>query len=154
MESGRLCLHEEQESVYSAEDDVTSFLEKKWRIKFHVIFLFIYVVTFTATVCAMSLSSGPPPVTTDMNDINKVYLTIPPNDTLTCRPFHRFALSEELYISVCADKRPTLIQINQYVDRKPGACATFLTKTQWLYLKRTEGHLEKSIMEFENITKH
>ena len=107
MESGRLCLHEEQESVYSAEDDVSSFVEKKWRIKFHVIFLFIYVVTFTATVCAMSLSSGPPPKTTDMNDINKVYLTIPPNDTLACRPFHRFALSEELYISVCADKRPT-----------------------------------------------
>ena len=53
-----------------------------------------------------------------------VLVTTPPQHDVkmsneTCKPFHRFPLTEELYVTVCAERNPVLLQINQFENGEP-----------------------------------
>ena len=106
-------------------------------VKFHGTFLLIYTVVFIITMCIVLVTTPP------QHDVKM--------SNETCKPFHRFPLTEELYVTVCAERNPVLLQINQFENGEPSHRGVFLTKTQWLYLRRTELHIEKSIIDVERI---
>lgn len=133
------------------DNSCDSFLQKKISVRFHAAFVFIYIVIFTTTVNSIMLTH--PPVVQGRNDVNKIYVSPSPPvlSNGACEEFHRFPLTEELYITVCSENGRTLLHVNQHNGGQPGNCGVFVSKMQWLYLKRTESHIDKSIQELERL---
>ena len=72
-------------------------------------------------------------------------------NTSFCYIVHRYPLTEELYISVCTRKNTTYLKFEKYVKDSKDLVDLDITTYQWLFLKRSAAHIDKSIHEAERL---
>jgi len=118
-------------------------------VKYVAAFLIVFTVTISFTVTLI--------VTGNKKDCDFVdsELTVKKAcvfNTFNCVPFHRFPLTEEVYVVVCVQENDVIaLDIRHYVDQKRGLQGITLNQNQWLYLKSSVRHVDKALLDAKQL---
>ena len=124
----------------------------RFKIHFKVIRLFSVLLMLGITVTLVGVFAFISSTTkSEPIDCNMKIVAVSAENRTSCAEFHRFPLTEELYVIVCSIRDDISIEINQYEHGEPGPSAVQLNKQQWLYLKRSTGHIDRSLVELEEV---
>ena len=69
-----------------------------------------------------------------------------------CLQFEQFPLTEEMYAVTCREGDNEKLEINRFMKGERGLQYIRLNKTQWMYLKKSVRHIDKSFFEMQEIS--
>ena len=134
------------ESLTEESDDIQN--SYKIHLKIIAILLLLYsTVTTGSIVILFSFKENDQLV--DCN--TKLIASFPLHNNTECSEYHKFPLTDELYVIVCIRKGPIVLEINKFESAERSSNGIQMNSDQWLYLKHSIAHIDNAIVELQRI---
>ena len=100
----------------------------------------VILITFTSILCFAAtmqivLSSVPQTNTTDNVQ----------SDPFVCSIEQKYALTEEVYLTVCSKRNVSVIEMRKFYNGQPTSDGLFVSLVQWTFLKRLVPFVDKTL---------